>query len=110
MRAMIASAVLLLPLAAATAEAQQQKVLSQRVAKSMPSSYRAPDCGLKSGHFKVSSGASYLKTGIEADVPENQRARARQRGEGPARGDAAERPGQQRRGVVLPGTDLSPAR
>ncbi len=72
MRAMIASAVLLLPLAAATAEAQQQKVLSQRVAKSMPSAYRAPDCGLKSGHFKVSSGASYLKTGIEADVPENQ--------------------------------------
>jgi tetratricopeptide (TPR) repeat protein len=69
---MIASAVLLLPLAATTAEAQQQKVLSQRVAKSMPTSYRAPDCGLKSGHFKVSSGASYLKTGIEADVPDNQ--------------------------------------
>jgi tetratricopeptide (TPR) repeat protein len=69
---MIASAVLLLPLAAATAEAQQQKVLSQRVATSMPSTYRAPDCGLKSGHFKVSSGASYLKTGIETDVPENQ--------------------------------------
>jgi tetratricopeptide (TPR) repeat protein len=72
-RAMIASAVLLLPLAATTAEAQQQKVLSERVAKSMPTSYRAPDCGLKSGHFKVSSGASYLKTGIEADVPDNQK-------------------------------------
>jgi tetratricopeptide (TPR) repeat protein len=73
-RAMIASAVLLLPLAATTtAEAQQQqRVLSQRVAKSMPTSYRAPDCGLKSGHFKVSSGASYLKTGIESDVPDNQ--------------------------------------
>jgi tetratricopeptide (TPR) repeat protein len=71
-KAIIASAVLLLPLAAATAEAQQQKVLSQRVAKSMPSSYRAPECGMKSGHFKVSSGASYLKTGIETDVPENQ--------------------------------------
>jgi tetratricopeptide (TPR) repeat protein len=79
-RAMIASAVLLLPLAAANAEAQQQKVLSQRVAKSMPSSYRAPDCGLKSGHFKVSSGASYLKTGIEADVPDNK-ARALDSGE-----------------------------
>jgi tetratricopeptide (TPR) repeat protein len=70
-RAMIVSAVLLLPLAATT-EAQQQRVLSQRVAKSMPTSYRAPDCGLKSGHFKVSSGASYLKTGVETDVPENQ--------------------------------------
>ena len=80
MRAMIASAVLLLPLAATAAEAQQQKVLSQRVAKSMPSAYRAPDCGLKSGHFKVSSGASYLKTGIEADVPDNK-ARALDSGE-----------------------------
>ena len=27
---------------------------------------------MKSGHFKVSSGASYLKTGIETDVPENK--------------------------------------
>ena len=80
MRAMIASAVLLLPLAATTAEAQQQRVLSQRVAQSMPSSYRAPDCGLKSGHFKVSSGASYLKTGIETDVPDNQQ-RALENGE-----------------------------
>ena len=70
---MIASAVLLLALAATTAEAQQQpRVLSMRVAKSMPTAYRAPDCGLKSGHFKVSSGASYLKTGIETDVPDNQ--------------------------------------
>jgi tetratricopeptide (TPR) repeat protein len=70
---MIASAVLLvLPLAATAAEAQQQRVLSQRVAKSMPSAYRAPECGLKSGHFKVSSGATYLKTGMETDVLENQ--------------------------------------
>ena len=79
MRAMIASAVLLLPLAATTAEAQQ-RVVSDRVAKSMPSGYRAPDCGLKSGHFKVSSGATYLKTGVEADVVENQQ-RALENGE-----------------------------
>lgn len=73
MRSILASAVLLsLPLAATVTEAQQQRVISQRVAKSMPTSYRAPDCGLKSGHFKVSSGATYLKTGVEADVPENQ--------------------------------------
>lgn len=72
MRAILASAMLLLPLAATAAEAQQQRVLSQRVARSMPSAYRAPECGMKSGHFKVSSGATYLKTGIEADVPENQ--------------------------------------
>jgi tetratricopeptide (TPR) repeat protein len=70
-RAMIASAVLLLPLAATAAEAQQ-RVMSDRVAKAMPAAYRAPDCGLKSGHFKVSSGATYLKTSIETDVPENK--------------------------------------
>lgn len=72
MKTMIASAVLLLSLTATGAEAQQQ-VLSQRVAKSMPSTYRAPECGFKSGHFKVSSGASYLKTGVEADVAENSK-------------------------------------
>jgi tetratricopeptide (TPR) repeat protein len=68
-KATIASAMLLLSLAA-TAESQQP-VISERVAKSMPTSYQAPDCGLKSGHFKVSSGATYLKTGVEADIPEN---------------------------------------
>jgi tetratricopeptide (TPR) repeat protein len=71
-KTMIASAVMLLSLAATRAEAQQQ-VLSQRVAKSMPTAYRAPECGFKSGHFKVSSGASYLKTGVEADVAENSK-------------------------------------
>lgn len=69
MKATIASAMLFLSLAA-TAESQQ-RVVSERVAKSMPTSYQAPDCGLKSGHFKVSSGATYLKTGVEADIPEN---------------------------------------
>jgi tetratricopeptide (TPR) repeat protein len=71
-KATIASALLLLPLAA-TAAQSQQRVISDRVAKAMPTNYQAPDCGLKSGHFKVSSGATYLKTGIEADVPDNQR-------------------------------------
>jgi tetratricopeptide (TPR) repeat protein len=70
-KAIIASAVLLLPLAATAAESQQ-RVISDRVAKAMPTNYQAPDCGLKSGHFKVSSGGTYLKTAVEADVPENQ--------------------------------------
>ncbi|MBA3318474.1 MAG: tetratricopeptide repeat protein [Gemmatimonadales bacterium] len=72
MKATIASAVLLLPLAASAAESQQ-RVLSDRVAKSMPTTYMAPDCGLKSSHFKVSSGGTYLKTGVEAEIPENQK-------------------------------------
>ncbi|HEX2219545.1 MAG TPA: hypothetical protein VHG35_12130, partial [Gemmatimonadales bacterium] len=80
MKAIFATAVLLVPLAATTAESQQQRVLSQRVAKSMPTTYQAPECGLKSGHFKVSSGATYLKTGVETDVPENQE-RALENGE-----------------------------
>ena len=70
MKATIASAYVALAVGVLPAAAQQQQpVLSDRVAKSMPSRYQAPECGLKSGHFKVSSGASYLKTGIEADVP-----------------------------------------
>jgi tetratricopeptide (TPR) repeat protein len=71
-RATIASAFLALA-ASALPMAAQQQVLSDRVAKSMPNTYKAPECGLKSNHFKVSSGASYLKSGIENDVPENQK-------------------------------------
>jgi tetratricopeptide (TPR) repeat protein len=52
-----------------------QTVINDRVVKAMPSRYTPPNCGLKAGHFKVQSGATYLKTGIETPVPEN-RARA----------------------------------
>lgn len=49
-----------------------QTVINDRVAKAMPSKYTPPTCGLKAGHFKVQSGATYLKTGIETEVPENR--------------------------------------
>jgi tetratricopeptide (TPR) repeat protein len=52
--------------------AAQQPVLNDRVAQGMPSRYVPPDCGLKPGHFKVSSGATYLKTGVETGVPANR--------------------------------------
>jgi tetratricopeptide (TPR) repeat protein len=59
--------------AAGMVQAQaQQPVVSDRVAQGMPSRYIPPDCGLKAGHFKVSSGATYLKTGIETGVPANK--------------------------------------
>jgi tetratricopeptide (TPR) repeat protein len=45
---------------------------NDRVAKAMPSKYTGPKCGLKAGHFKVSSGGTYLKTGTETSVPENR--------------------------------------
>jgi tetratricopeptide (TPR) repeat protein len=70
-KAMIVLALVPLAMAAAPAWAQQS-VLSERVAKSMPTNYAPPSCELKSNHFKVSSGAGYLKTGIETEVPENK--------------------------------------
>lgn len=68
----------LLGAVAAPAIAQDQ-AMNDRVANVMPSRYTPPSCGLKSGHFKVSSGATYLKTGIETEVPQN-RARALESG------------------------------
>jgi tetratricopeptide (TPR) repeat protein len=49
-----------------------QTVVNDRVVKAMPSKYAPPNCGLKAGHFKVQSGATYLKTGIETPVPDNR--------------------------------------
>lgn len=60
---------LLLGAVTVPAVAQQQ---NDRVAKAMPSKYTGPKCGLKAGHFKVSSGGTYLKTGTETSIPENR--------------------------------------
>jgi tetratricopeptide (TPR) repeat protein len=68
--AKIASCLFLLASSAATVEAQQSG--NDRVAQSMPQRYQPAACELKSNHFKVSSGAAYLKTGVETDVPENK--------------------------------------
>ena len=71
MNAKIASGFVLLSLSAAAAHAQQPAVNS-RVAASQPSGYMAAQCNIKPGHFKVGSGASYLKSAIETDIPENK--------------------------------------
>jgi len=60
------------------AGAQQQTTLNDRVAQAMPSKYTPPACGIKPGHFKVSSGGAYLKTAVET-APAN---RARVLGQG----------------------------
>lgn len=60
--------------------AAQEPALNDRVAKAMPTRYTPPKCELKANHFKVSSGATYLKTGIETEVPGN-RTRALSSGE-----------------------------
>jgi tetratricopeptide (TPR) repeat protein len=69
--AKIASALSLLVVAAIPLYAQQP-VMNDRVPKALPTKYVPPSCQLKSNHFKVSSGAAYLKTGIETEVPENR--------------------------------------
>jgi tetratricopeptide (TPR) repeat protein len=57
---------------AAYPAAAQQPTVNKRVVQGLPSKYVPPTCGLKAGHFKVSSGATYLKTGIETEIPANQ--------------------------------------
>jgi tetratricopeptide (TPR) repeat protein len=52
--------------------AAQQPAVNNRVVQGLPSRYIPPTCGLKAGHFKVSSGATYLKTGVETEVPANK--------------------------------------
>jgi hypothetical protein len=69
--AQIASAFILLSLGATVANAQQE-VLNDRVATSMPSRYMPASCNIKPNHFKVGSAASYLKSAIETDIPENR--------------------------------------
>jgi uncharacterized protein with FMN-binding domain len=56
----------------AASAAAQQPALNDRVAKAMPTKYAPPKCELKAGHYKVSSGATYLKTGVETEVPANR--------------------------------------
>jgi len=50
----------------------QQPTVNDRVVQGLPSKYVPPTCGLKAGHYKVSSGATYLKTGVETSVPSNK--------------------------------------
>jgi tetratricopeptide (TPR) repeat protein len=63
----IVVAITLLNLTGTLAMAQNERVVS-----SLPTKYVPPTCALKAGHFKVQSGATYLKTGIETEIPENR--------------------------------------
>jgi tetratricopeptide (TPR) repeat protein len=74
--AKITSAILLLCLDATLASAQQpsgqQTLVSDRVAKSVPTKYEPAQCDIKPNHFKVGSGAGYVKSALETDVPESK--------------------------------------
>ena len=71
MRTRIVTAVTLAGLTSAVPLVGQTPV-NDRVVKGMPSRFTPPTCDIKAGHFRVQSGATYLKTGIETEVPENQ--------------------------------------
>jgi tetratricopeptide (TPR) repeat protein len=75
--AKITSAILLLCLDATLASAQQpsgqQTLVSERVAKSVPTKYEPAQCNIKPNHFKVGSGAGYVKAALETDVPASQK-------------------------------------
>ena len=62
----------MLVVAGAASASAQAPTVNDRVVKAMPSRYVPPACGIKAGHFKVSSGATYLKTGTETEVPANR--------------------------------------
>jgi len=71
---MASAGVALLVLAAAPLAAQDDGIAS-RVIGSLDTKLVQPECKLDGGDFRVSSGKTYLKTGIEASEPSN-RARA----------------------------------
>jgi tetratricopeptide (TPR) repeat protein len=43
-----------------------------RVQSAQPTTWVVPDCGLTKGNFLIGSSATYLKTGLEASVPETK--------------------------------------
>ncbi|MGH7701995.1 MAG: tetratricopeptide repeat protein [Gemmatimonadales bacterium] len=58
----------------------QQSVIAVKAQAGLDSKYLPPTCELKPGDFRISSGATYLKTGIETSVADN-RARALRTGQ-----------------------------
>jgi len=62
----LAGVIAILPMSAGA------QTINTRVAKAMPSRYVEGTCGLKPGHFLVSSANLYLKTGTEQDDPEKK--------------------------------------
>ena len=70
MRSTVASGLLLLLVTASIAA--QQNGVATRVSNSLDSKLVDPTCELKGGDFRVKSGKTYLKTGIEASEQANR--------------------------------------
>src|ERR1051325_10318502 len=65
---------------ASAAAFAQDPMISDRVAKAMPTSYGDPSCSLKGSHYKVTSANTDLKDAIETKKPD-KRAEELQKGE-----------------------------
>lgn len=70
MRKLFAGLVLLV--ATAAVAGAQETIKNDRVAKAQPTKYTEPTCELKKGNYLVSSGATYLKSGLETPVEVNR--------------------------------------
>jgi hypothetical protein len=70
MRKVFAGLVLLV--ATAAVAGAQETIKNDRVAKAQPTKYTEPTCELKKGNYLVSSGATYLKSGLETPVEVNR--------------------------------------
>ena len=92
---------------AASAQQRGDRMTAWRSA--MPTSYRPAECEIKPNHFKVSSGAELSEVRHRDRRAREQDPHPGPGREGPARGDAAERPGQEPGGLVLPRPDLPAA-
>ncbi|HET9293054.1 MAG TPA: tetratricopeptide repeat protein [Gemmatimonadales bacterium] len=63
---------LVLLMVSAVAAGAQETIKNDRVAKAQPPKYSEPTCELKKGNYLVSSGATYLKSGMETSVEVNR--------------------------------------
>lgn len=66
MRNLLAAFVMTGVAASGLAAQGQPAIKDVRVSRAQPTRWEIPDCGLNKGNFMISSGATYLKSGVEA--------------------------------------------
>jgi tetratricopeptide (TPR) repeat protein len=69
MRKVLAGLLLIAGVATGLAAQAQGQAANVRVAQAQPNTWAMPSCGLDKGNFLVSSGATYLSTGVQQSDP-----------------------------------------
>ncbi|HQR18237.1 MAG TPA: hypothetical protein PK948_07690, partial [Gemmatimonadales bacterium] len=69
MRKVIAGLLMFVGATTGLAARAQGQEGNTRVAQAQPGKWEVPDCGLNKGNFLVSSGATYLSTGVQQSDP-----------------------------------------